>query len=62
MEVAAQEHTAAVEAQNTLMHTQVWLDLVARFVDQVDWKLLGLQLAGPRIVEEFGWEILAGSH
>ena len=61
MEVAAQEHTAAVEAEHMLEYTHVWVDLVARLVDQVDWKLLGVQLAGPRIVEECGWELLAGS-
>lgn len=65
MEVAAQEHTAAVEAGHMLEYTHVWVDLVARLVarlvGQVDWKLLGVQLAGPRIVEEFGWQLLAGS-
>jgi len=61
IEGAAQEHTAAVEAEHILEYTHVGVDLVARFVDQVDWKLLGMQLAGPRIVEEFGWELLDGS-
>lgn len=57
-EVAAQEHTAAVEAEHMLEYTHGWVDLVARLVDQVDWKLLGVQ---PRNVEEFGWELLDGS-
>lgn len=61
MEIAAQEHTAAVEAEHMLEYTHVWVDLVARHVDQAAWKLLGVQLAGPRIVEEFGSELLAGS-